>query len=98
MDMVYFEKPVFVLFPILLLAWQILVYFINKKLKISNFINLIFNGIGVVAHAVAIFVLFMNGGDLYDVLVLVLLSSALSLFLSPKASAVINKTDKEENS
>lgn len=96
MDMVYFEKPVFVLIPILLLAWQILVYFINKKSDISSFVDLILNGIGVVAHAVAIFVIFMAGGDLYDVLALVLLSGALALILSPKENLVA-KTDKEEN-
>jgi hypothetical protein len=91
--MLYIEKPIFILLPIILSAWQILVYFINKKIKLSDLVNLILNGIAVVGHAVAIFVIFMSGGDLYDALAIVLLSGALSLLLSPKASAV----GKEEN-
>lgn len=91
--MLYIEKPIFILLPIILSAWQILVYFINKKIKLSDLVNLILNGIAVVGHAVAIFVIFMSGGDLYDALVIVLLSGALSLLLSPKADAV----GKEEN-
>lgn len=91
--MLYIEKPIFILLPIILSAWQILVYFISKKIKLSDLVNLILNGIAVVGHAVAIFVIFMSGGDLYDVLAIVLLSGALSLLLSPKADAV----GKEEN-
>lgn len=91
--MLYIEKPIFILLPIILSAWQILVYFINKKIKLSDLVNLILNGIAVVGHAVAIFVIFMSGGDLYDALAIVLLSGALSLLLSPKADAV----GKEEN-
>lgn len=91
--MLYIEKPIFILLPIILSAWQILVYFISKKIKLSDLVNLILNGIAVVGHAVAIFVIFMSGGDLYDALAIVLLSGALSLLLSPKADAV----GKEEN-
>jgi hypothetical protein len=91
--MLYIEKPIFILLPIILSAWQILVYFINKKINLSDLVNLILNGIAVVGHAVAIFVIFMSGGDLYDALAIVLLSGALSLLLSPKADAV----GKEEN-
>lgn len=91
--MLYIEKPIFILLPIILSAWQILVYFINKKIKLSDLVNLILNGFAVVGHAVAIFVIFMSGGDLYDALAIVLLSGALSLLLSPKADAV----GKEEN-
>lgn len=91
--MLYIEKPIFILLPIILSAWQILVYFINKKINLSDLVNLILNGIAVVGHAVGIFVIFMSGGDLYDALAIVLLSGALSLLLSPKADAV----GKEEN-
>lgn len=91
--MLYIEKPIFILLPIILSAWQILVYFINKKINLSDLVNLILNGIAVVGHAVAIFLIFMSGGDLYDALAIVLLSGALSLLLSPKADAV----GKEEN-
>ena len=91
--MLYIEKPIFILLPIILSAWQILVYFINKKINLSDLVNLILNGIAVVGHSVAIFVIFMSGGDLYDALAIVLLSGALSLLLSPKADAV----GKEEN-
>ncbi len=97
MDMVYFEKPVFILFPILLLAWQILVYFINKKIKALDLANLIFNGIGIVAHAIAITVILMNGGSLSDVLLLVLLSGVFSLLLSPKPNLAENKAKEDKN-
>ncbi len=97
MDMLYYEQPVFVLLPILLLLWQTLVYFLKKKTQISSLVDLLLSGIGVVGHAVAIFVILMNDGTLSDALLLVLLSGAFSLFLSPKANSDKNKTDEEEN-
>ena len=90
--MLYYEQPIFALFPIILSLWQILVYFLNKKTPFSSFIILILSGITVVAHAISITVVLMNNGTLYDALLLVLLSGTVSLFLSPKP----NKTDKEE--
>ena len=91
--MLYYEQPIFALFPIILSLWQILVYFLNKKMQFSSISNLILSGITVVAHAISITVVLMNNGTLYDALLLVLLSGAISLFLSPKP----NKTDKEKN-
>lgn len=96
MDMLYYEQPVFVLLPMILLFWQIFVYFLNKKTHILPFVELLLSGIGAVGHAVAILVILMNGGTLSDALLLVLLSGTVSLFLSPKANTT-NKTDKEEN-
>lgn len=94
MDMLYYEKPIFILLPIIFLLWQTLVYILNKKTNIAPNVNLIFSGIGVVGHAVAIFVIFMNNGSLLDALLLVLLSGAFALFLSPKVNTHENKTDK----
>ena len=97
MDMVYFEKPIFILLPVFLLLWQILVYFIKKKKQVSGFVDLILNGIGVLGHAIAITVILMNGGKLSDVLILVLLSGAFSLLLSPKPNVTENKKKEDKN-
>ncbi len=83
MDMIYFEQPLFVLFPVLLLALQIFTFLLNKKRKLSALLNTILAGIGVLGHAVAITLILLFGGTLSDVLVLVLLTGALSLVLSP---------------
>ena len=83
MDMIYFEHPLFVLFPILLLSLQVLSFLLKKKRQISPTLDTVLAGIGVVGHAVAITVILLNGGTLSDVLVLVLLTGALSLLLSP---------------
>lgn len=94
--MLYYEQPVFVLLPMILLFWQIFVYFLKKKIHTLPFVELLFSGIGVVGHAVAISVILMNDGSLSDALLLVLLSGTVSLFLSPKANST-NKTVEEEN-
>ncbi len=96
MDMVYLEQPLFILFPILLLAWQLFVYCMKKKTKISLLVYNMLTSVSVIGHAVAITVILINGGTLSDVLLLVLLSSTLSLFLSPKPNATANKSDEEE--
>ena len=98
MDMLYYEQPVFVLFPILLSVWQIAVYFIKKKIHFSYLGDLIVSCICVVGHAAAITVILMNGGTFYHTLLLVLLSGVISLFLSPKANTPVNKTDEEDKS
>lgn len=81
--MIYFEQPLFVLFPVLLLALQLFTFLLNKKRKISALLNTILAGFGVLGHAAAITVILLFGGTLSDVLVLVLLTGALSLVLSP---------------
>ena len=91
MDMIYFEQPLFVLFPLLLLALQIFTFLLNKKRKPSALLNTILADIGVLGHAVAITLILLFGGTLSDVLVLVLLSGGLSLALSP------NPNGKEED-
>jgi ABC-type enterobactin transport system permease subunit len=83
MDMIYFEQPLFVLFPVFLIFWQLFLYFLNKKTTVAPIPQIILTGIGVVAHAVAITVILLFGGTLSDVLVLVLLTGSLSLVLSP---------------
>ncbi len=83
MDMVYFEHPLFALFPILLLAWQFFLYFLKKKATLSQILELLLTSIGIMGHAVAITVFLLFDGTLSDVLVLVLLSATLSLILSP---------------
>jgi len=97
MDMIYFEQPIFVLFPILLLFWQICIFWLKKKNKISPLADILLASIGVVGHAVAISVIFLNAGSLSDALLLVLLSGALSLFLSPKPNKTANKSEGENN-
>lgn len=83
MDLVYFEHPMFILFPTTLLAWQFFLYFLKKKTALSQIMEILLTGIGAVGHAVAITIILLFGGTLSDVLVLVLLSSVLSLLLSP---------------
>ena len=83
MDSIYISKPLFVLFVLLLVAWQIFLYFLKKKTTLSSLVEIILTGIGVLAHAVAITVILLFGGTLSDALVLVLLSGAVSLALSP---------------
>lgn len=95
MDMLYYKQPIFLLFPIVLLSWQIIVYFLKKKKNFSSTIDLVLSGIGVVGHAAAITIIFINDGTLSDALLLVLLSSMLSLFLSPKPN--ITEEKGEEN-
>lgn len=83
MDLIYISKPLFVLFPLLLVAWQIFLVFLKKKATLSSLVEIILTIIGVLAHAVAITVILLFGGTLSDALVLVLLSGAVSLALSP---------------
>ena len=95
MDMIYFEKPLFILLPLILSLWQIAVYLLKKKASLTPFKSIILDGIGAIGHAVAITIILMNDGTLSDALLLVLLSGTLALFLSPKAGE--NKKQREEN-
>ena len=97
MDMLYYKQPIFLLFPIALLSWQIVVCCLKKKKSFSSAIDLILSGAGVTAHAAAITVILMNSGTLSDALLLVLLSGALSLFLSPKPNVKEDKGEGENN-
>lgn len=89
--MIYLEQPIFLLFPIVLLLWQVFLCFFKKRRKLSTILNTLLDGIGVLGHAVAITLIFLNNGTLSDALLLVLLSSAVSLFLSPTP----NKKEEE---
>lgn len=82
--MIYVERPVFALFPLLLLLWQVGLYVLRKHVRCSALVDTLLTGIGVVGHAVAITVILLSGGALSDVLLLVLGSGALALTLSPK--------------
>lgn len=84
MDLIYISKPLFVLFPLLLTAWQVFLFFIKKNRSLSALLEIMLASIGVVGHAVAITVILLYGGTLSDALVLVLLSGAVALALSPK--------------
>lgn len=83
MDLIYISKPLFVLFPLLLVAWQVFLFLLKKKTTLSSLAEVILTGIGALGHAAAITVILLYGGTLSDVLVLVLLSGAVSLLLSP---------------
>ena len=97
MDMLYYEQPVFILFPVVLLVWQLAVYFLKKKLRISLIADILLTALTVVAHAIIITVIFINEGTLSDALALVLLSGVFSLLLSPKHNATENKVEEDEN-
>lgn len=97
MDMVYYNQPVFLLFPILLIFWQFFVYWLKKKIQISPLADTILASIGVVGHAAAITVILLNGGTLSDALILVLLSGTVSLFLSPKPNKTANNQEEDNN-
>ncbi len=96
MDLVYLEKPILILFPVILLAWQLLVYLLSKKKKFSFFVNTLLTGVSTMGHAIAITVILMSGGTLSDALILVLLSGTFSLILSEKVGNASDKADKEE--
>ena len=83
MDLIYIAKPLFVLFPLLLVAWQVFLFLLRKKNTLSSLTEVILTGIGALGHAAAITVILLYSGTLSDVLVLVLLSGAVSLLLSP---------------
>ena len=95
--MLYFEKPIFILLPVLLLVWQLAVYLLKKKLKMSLIADFLLTAFTVVAHAASITVIFINEGALSDALALVLLSGVFSLLFSPKHNATENKVEEDEN-
>lgn len=82
--MIYIERPVFALFPLLLLLWQVVLYVLRKHGRCSALVDTLLTGVGAVGHAVAITTILLSGGALADVLLLVLCSGALALALSPK--------------
>lgn len=82
--MIYVDQPVFALFPLVLLLWQIGLYVLRKHGRCSALVDMLLTGVGAVGHAVAITAILLAGGALADVLLLVLGSGALALALSPK--------------
>lgn len=94
--MVYYERPVFVLFPILLLFWQVVAYCLKKKRRVSSLTDTLLTGIGAVGHAAAITLILLSDGTLSDVLLLVLASGALSLLLSPTPNKAADKTEEDD--
>lgn len=97
MDMLFYKQPIYLLFPILLLLWQLLAYFLNKKINLLGVVKILITAIGAIGHVVAITVILLNG-TLSDALLLVLPSTALSLFLSPNPNNSANSTEREEKS
>lgn len=97
MDMLFYKQPMYLLFPILLLLWQLIIYFLNKKINLSGVVKILITAIGAIGHVVAITVILLNG-TLSDALLLVLPSTALSLFLSPNPNNSANNTEREEKS
>ncbi len=97
MDMLFYKQPIYLLFPIMLLLWQLLAYFLNKKINLSGAAKILITAIGAIGHVVAITVILLNG-TLSDALLLVLLSTALSLFLSPNPKTSANSTEREGKS
>lgn len=96
MDMVYFEHPLFILFPIFLLLWQIFVFLLKKRINISSIVYTLLTSVSVICHAIAISVILIKDGTLADALLLVLLSGTLTLLLSPKQNETANIKEEEE--
>ena len=96
MDMLYFKQPIFLLLPVILLTWILLTCLLKRKNKLSKSAEIIMAAIGVVFHAAAITVILLKG-TLSDALLLVLLSSALTLFLSPNPQKVAGGSKEEKS-
>lgn len=92
MDTIYLKQPIFLLLPILLSLFQIIIYFLSRNDVVSPFVNKMLTYVCVAAHAAAISLILLLGGTLYDALILVLISALLSLLLSPEP----DKSDKGE--
>lgn len=75
MDSVYFGKPLLLLVPLVLLLLLVLL----RILKMPGWLT----AVTAAAHAAGITVLLLSGGDMTDVLVLVLVSGLVTLLLSP---------------
>ncbi len=82
--MIYVERPVFALFPLALLLWQVLVFVLRKHVRFPSLVDTLLTGVGLVGHAAAVSVILLGGGALSDALLLVLGSGTLALALSPK--------------
>ena len=93
MDMIYTQYPLFLLFPILLVLWQIVTMCIKKKLPGKAVLEWIFTGISAIGHAAAIVLILLNGGKMEDVLVLVLLTGFVTLLLCEKPEAKSKETE-----
>ena len=95
MDMIYCEQPVFVLFPVLLTVFQIVLVWLDRKKRVSSTVHAVLTGICLVGHAAAIAVILLYGGTLSDVLLLVLLSGTVALCLSPTPNKTADTTEEE---
>ncbi len=84
MDAIYFEKPILLIIPIVLLAWQIASHFASVKLQSSKNAVLLIGGFNAALHAVGITILMLMGGTMNDVLVMVLLTGFTAILLCPK--------------
>ncbi len=82
--MIYVEQPLFAAIPLILLAWQVLLYLLRRRVRLSATVDILLTGVGLLGHAVAITVILLGGGTLSDALLTVLFSGALALALSPK--------------
>ena len=82
--MIYVERPLFAVLPLVLVLWQVAVYAFGKRKPLTGMLAFIGVGVAVVGHAAAITVILLMGGTLSDALLLVLLSGVVSLVLSEK--------------
>ena len=76
LDAIYFEKPVFLLIPLVLLLLQVLSGILRAPVYLT--------AISAIGHAVGIALIMINGGTLSDVLVLVLITGLTALAFCPK--------------
>ena len=80
--MIYVERPLFAVLPLVLALWQVAVYAFGKRKPLTGIFAFVGVGVAVVGHAAAITVILLMGGTLSDALLLVLFSGVVSLVLS----------------
>ena len=75
MDSIYFTKPILLLIPLIILILHVLAWKLKSPLWLT--------AVNAAVHAVGISLILLQGGDMTDALVLVLVSGFAALLLSP---------------
>ncbi len=93
MDAIYFEKPILLVIPIVLLIWQAVSHFIFKKSGTKTLTHIL-SGVNAALHAIGLSIIMISGGTLEDALVLVLASGLLTIALCPVPASETEETNK----
>ncbi|MBQ8509794.1 MAG: hypothetical protein IJ493_07805 [Clostridia bacterium] len=75
MDFIYFEQPILLIIPAILLALQVLSRFLRAPMWLT--------AVSCLGHTAGIVILLLWGGTLEDVLVLVLLTATVGMLACP---------------